>query len=1196
MKRTILILAALLLWGVGAACAQETTAAPAAAAARKPAVLFCCPGENRYEYVGYDYLKALAAQGFAVDYLEGSAELTWDRVKNFNVLVIYDFPAASQDDPTTYTSFAIQPPWRAEYFAVVDRFLKAGGSVFLHYCPFWGGVAPNDLLKQWGLQFPLIWLRDPQMQSLSNIPANVAYTNNIDKQSPVSQGVNAIWYPIDVHYAGAHTMPILVDGNWKPVVKAGATASTEIPHYDRGGTQPPPSALIPTAPIQDPVLFAIRDFPGGGRLAAIQTWYQFSIGAGMKWLYDNEVLSKGVAGRPSDYGKLLENTYRWLAEPSLKSGAVGGFETNLTRITEPQLRPGAMDQFHEWNYNETEILGYRHPPINGKIYRGLIGAQTALSGGQGTVADYAAAAVAAKLDFVVFLEDLANMTPEKLATLKADVAKNSTPTLKLYAGYRMKADTGNYVFVYGNNPVWPEGRVLTGPDQRTFNLQYQDENGKWAVGNPALDWSINNTIPAINCTVGYYNFTKSGAGLRMYDLRVYSAAAIRTYEAGKLVEDMTGEYLTTCQSTAVPTPISLNLVRSPAEFKAALASNQALTYGQARSLDLLWSDALRWNGSYDGMNTFLSDGPIILAWPKCDRVMAFGAEMFVSGRALNIAPVHVTSEVGLKEIRIYNGEKLYRRFDCAGSKDFEVNLFLPGVLQSSMVLIAEDLKGGKATSFALRSYKEGTRCPIFCSDHVNDCAGMLLSHGSHWPMFNLVPNVPNAGATWDGGPLPARPLLGNQFTYPRIVTDKGNYEVGTPYQVPYLEFSDEGASRCRMVSDRVLAKGVPEGNPWAGFGPLEPSPLVSLWASHTYFDQYLTGVEPNAYGAPGVNEGPIASLFTEQFKFKQDCTVNEMRLFFGGWRTKTAPRSTLLAMGQGNQISDVWDLTNTPEVAKRASIPTGGWFALFSSQMANTHLYLNRGKPMILEANPFTGYWLNLYADINKLPVKLGDTYDTEVFAQVWPLDEAMTDARTIAQMVDYLQNPTGMELTRGQRVAGLGGLLELTPDNYAVELSIPKPPGVTRTVAVRVAGFNPHWTVGLYQVEGYRTHYYSPANTGWRALGLDFDNRAYFPLFVSKAATTHVIAGHPIVADAAGTELVIQVTCINDGDAKTPPAWHVSINNPTDKPITTTLKQVMNLPGLTYAQEQVTVAPGEYRVLNKPAPPTAATAAPAAN
>ena len=1164
----------LLLLSAGAALSQPP------AAPRQPAILFCLPGENRAGYVGYDYLQSLVKAGYAVDYLEGSAPLTWDKVKNYNVLFVYDFPARGPDAATGVTSFPMQPPWLAAYWAVLDKFLKAGGGVFLHYFPDYGGGAPNDLLQQWGVQFPLLWLRDPYVHQLTNMPYNLAYTDQIDPTSPVSADVHAYWYPYDRGYTGQFTMPILVDNNWQVVARASKAAYTEIPHYDRGEGQPPAGALLPTAPVQNPVLFAVRDFPGGGRLAAVQTWYQWSVGSGSKWLYQDEVLSRGVAGRPSDYGKLLLNTYAWLAAPSLKAGALGGAVTDPTRTVEIQLRPGALDNFHVWDYKEKDVLDYRSPPANGKLFRGLIGAQTELSGATGTVADYAQAAVAAHLDFLIFLEDLAALTPEKLETLKAQVAKYTTPTLQLYAGYRMRANTGNYMFVCGNRPVWPQDRVLVGPDKRTFNLQFQNEKGEWASGNPSLDWALYVGGMTAGNTIGYYNFTKSGAGMQMHDLRAYSMAALRTYEDGKLVEDMTADYLTTCQCTEVPTPVSLNLVKSPAELAAAVAGNQALTYAQARNLSTLWTDALFWNCCYDGMNVFPSDGPLIQTWPRANREMTFGAESFVTGRALTPSPIHVTSEVGLRQISIYDGRDLFRRFLCHGEKDFATTLFFPGVVQRDMVLIAEDIKGGKATSFAYRQYPEGRFCPMFCGDHVNDCGPMLLAHGTLWTHLYRTPVVPDAGGTWDGGPPASRPLISG-FWRPEISTDKGNYDTGLPYQIPLLEFSDEGATRCRMIGDRVMAQGLPVSGPWTDFGPTEPAPLVDMWASHADFDPYRTGVEPNAYGAPGVAAGPIATLSTEQFKFKQDCTVRELRVFDGGWFNKTAPHTTI-AFGQGAQILDVWELAGNP-APHRERVDTGGWFAFYSSQLANPALFLNRGRPLQVETFPDTQ--LHISVDLANTPVKKGDTCDVEIFSQVWPLDMAMTDARTLADLVTYLDHPTGMKLTRGTQVPGPGGLVELTPDNYAVELSIPRPPGVTRTVPLRISGFNRRWSVGLYQFEGYRTHYYSQADSGYRALGLDFDGRAYVPLFVSMAANTHVLLGHPLVADAAGKDLFIQVTRLNDGDATTPPAWHLSVNNPTDQPVTATLKQAMDLAGLSFPTQTLTLAPGEYRVLNNGQP-----------
>jgi hypothetical protein len=197
-------------------------------------------------------------------------------------------------------------------------------------------------------------------------------------------------------------------------------------------------------------------------------------------------------------------------------------------------------------------------------------------------------------------------------------------------------------------------------------------------------------------------------------------------------------------------------------------------------------------------------------------------------------------------------------------------------------------------------------------------------------------------------------------------------------------------------------------------------------------------------------------------------------------------------------------------------------------------------------------------------------------------MSERIADARILGDIVGYLEQPTGMQLLRGTRAADPGGLLELTPDAAAVAVSIPRPPAglPTLTVPVRVSGMNPRWSVGLYQYEGYRTHYYSNGDSGYRALGVDFDGRAYAPLFVSKAARTRVLMGHPVIADAAGAELFIQVTRVNDGLDGKAPAWHLSVNNPTDRPVTATLTRTMALTGLEFAGETITLQPGEYRVL----------------
>ena len=66
------------------------------------------------------------------------------------------------------------------------------------------------------------------------------------------------------------------------------------------------------------------------------------------------------------------------------------------------------------------------------------------------------------------------------------------------------------------------------------------------------------------------------------------------------------------------------------------------------------------------------------------------------------------------------------------------------------------------------------------------------------------------------------------------------------------------------------------------------------------------------------------------------------------------------------------------------------------------------------------------------------------------------------------------------------------------------------------------------------------------------------------------------MVADAAGKDIFIQVTHLSEAPQK----WHLSVNNPGAKTVTTVLRRAMDLPGLKFSTKKITLAPGEYRVL----------------
>src|SRR4030095_4276370 len=99
------------------------------AAAQKPALLVVSPQGTANGWVDLGYLADLHQAGFEVDYTDSLAEVTWDRLHRYNVLVLYTCPA---DDGMDVWPFRRRSPISKEaYIELIDRFLAAGGGGFL---------------------------------------------------------------------------------------------------------------------------------------------------------------------------------------------------------------------------------------------------------------------------------------------------------------------------------------------------------------------------------------------------------------------------------------------------------------------------------------------------------------------------------------------------------------------------------------------------------------------------------------------------------------------------------------------------------------------------------------------------------------------------------------------------------------------------------------------------------------------------------------------------------------------------------------------------------------------------------------------------------------------------------------------------------------------------------------------------------
>ncbi|MFV2067838.1 MAG: hypothetical protein ACC645_12760, partial [Pirellulales bacterium] len=989
-----------------------------AQAQRTPAILFASQHGVAYGNLDLRYGEELHEQGFQVDYTNKLDELTWDRIKKYNVLVLHDLPEGEAP---------------GDAVEMVDRFLKVGGGVLLfpteqnaHRHPLY------SLTSRYGAKVPTERMKEEdkiRIARFAHMPGVVAgYTEQV-ADSPVSEGVKGVWYPFSASYNGSHTAPIEVDENWTVVLRGSPTSTSVLVDLATSGMPELEHAYARPEPTRAPAFFAIRSV-GSGRLAFLNQWRVYTVGSGTKWLFDRQILSRGFGHRPSDMGRLLANTFAWLAQPSLGSGQLGGYEMPADRLTAPNLKLEVRRQYEprSWDY-DPKLLGEGRPPQHVRLYRGLIGARTGYSDGRGGVADYAATAQRCGIDFVVFAEDFAGMTQAKLEQLKQDCLQHSTEKVRLYPGLTMVDNIGNRMLLIGPDPAWVPDYCLTGRNHKVFYRQAVDDRGVLTgLGTPALDWAL--ATYHRNGNIGYFHFSADPHANRIQHLRLYAMAGLKTYEAGKLLEDVTDDYLLCAAGTIPPAPVNVNLVRSPDELLREAKAARGLTYCQATGLDRVFEEALYWTHQYAAVNTFPSDGPRIVAWPACHRVGTLGAESFVTAPAVMPSPIYVTAEKGLQEVRIYNGPELYRRFILSGEKQWGVTLVLEATVQKNLVLVAQDVEGGQAVSYARRCWKDGGREVVFCSDHVNDCksGGMLLAHGAMGMLINWPPPIHHsvAGDTWDGGPPAALPVVRWVHDQPSIKTSAGDQNGAWFNQTPICEFTDSGAVAVTSIKDDLFDPKMQRVvNPWHTFGPVGFKPkLMTFVQRYREWLNPTVGVPPAGWAGPGVREGGNASIYRCEMTFVDDFEVTDVE-WFGTGPQPTQP-TAFMALKVGDQKPREIDVFAV-KGWKTQRLERGDWFALYSREVNSAQIMINRAAPMNLVYTRAKDWaWVRVKAPDLPRNVKKGEHLRAEIASLAFPVDVPVHTLENVTAFMDYLASPEGMRITRGRRAANSAGVVEV--------------------------------------------------------------------------------------------------------------------------------------------------------------------------
>ena len=173
-------------------------------------------------------------------------------------------------------------------------------------------------------------------------------------------------------------------------------------------------------------------------------------------------------------------------------------------------------------------------------------------------------------------------------------------------------------------------------------------------------------------------------------------------------------------------------------------------------------------------------------------------------------------------------------------------------------------------------------------------------------------------------------------------------------------------------------------------------------------------------------------------------------------------------------------------------------------------------------------------------------------------------------------QHNSGIAVKRGKLLRHFG-VVDLAPENGVVEFTVPAPDfELDIPLGLRFRDLNPRWSVIEWQIEGYSPGFYTNGKNVCRSLATDDRDRVHLGVYTTGVPLTHCVVGHPVQCD--NPALIIEVAQLNTK----PYEYHVAVNNPTDKPIKTTLRKCMDLPGFEFPDTVVEVAAGGYLVVRE--------------
>ena len=1093
---------------------------------RKPAVLFLGPRVHRYS--GGAYLRKNMARldrlGYRVAYYSYADFYKKDAglVQSFDVVVMLEVPGIDWSGTKE-----LWPDTIKLYDSIRKHLAAGGGLMVFNASQIWGMKAFDALMRPYGIRPLTGCLVDENPTLTTHGVLLCAYSTEIARH-PLSQETRGLWYPVGQRAGGvtnfdtlrnANTAPFDVDKTWKTLAAVSTTTSFKDFGADQGAEGPwLQQERFTQLKTQPAPLVAVREkVEGKGRLAACAINAVLSDFYAGNLAYNGLCTGRGVEGKRSDLDRLLMNVLDWLGEGSMAAGRATVKESNRESFALPPFK-----------FTEPRRVTDGRPlrPITDQ-FRGIIGVRSQCSGGKSTVREYAEAARALGIQYLAFLEDFASLDRKDFDQYKKECEANSDDKLVLLPGIRIQSERDIWYFGFRKGIELPQEGFLKPGTRKLAHHLPQPGQYQWVRNNGArYDMACGN----------FRLEEKTPSGIPPEDYNVLNPfISVYTYRNGELIDTMIDTYLKCAARTEWVSPMAVHLIDSAEELRREWNTDHFKTvYLRGPGEGLKGFNKGIGDRYAEAPITYVTNGPRIDEWRSSGFDFAGGWWDWTRYRWF--VKMAVSSEAGVKEIRVMNGQRLIRRFLPGGAKRFEHTLVLTHNNMNNLIMFVTDGAGRQAVSD-----EEWGKNQLFqltwCSDRNNIPGGYSglpapkAASGSTAGNYS-APGVEKSGfreslvigVNMDRSHLPGfdgQPYRVAHVTpAPVVISAEGSEgasrsarDIGRDISSPDVAIL---TARCRLAYD----KSVKNVHPWLK-GPLSPMQFFEADM------RYITFSHAGHLPAPVVLEGRIKIL--RDISFKKSGRPIGVRILTMSTNNPLDGYDTAVIMHSrtGNLVTRI-SYVGEPTSGAQGAFNRGAYAYYYPGSFGSV------GVMSLDDALSFrySNRYLFIGYDVRGKSIKAGDEFKYSVLVFTSGFDELPS-----TRLPEALRNQLGMNekgdigytvKTEHGNITDRQYILHIDGKGIGFAGEITLPPRFPVSLPVVIGNLNDRWTSVLYDRRARKL----------RPLGMH-DNKAY----CHRAPTDRsgrIFIGHPFTLDRV--EIWLSVVQTREGELT------MQIHNPTEK------------------------------------------------